>query len=53
MGDTWAITSNTFTEFCNYFKIVDVRLPLKILDLVFITTNSATAPEWRGNSRNP
>jgi hypothetical protein len=53
VGDTWALTSNAFTEFCNYFKLVDARLPLKILDLVFITINSATAVDWRGNPRNP
>ena len=53
MGDTWSITANAYTELCNAFAMVDSLLPLSLLDLVFITTNSATAIDWKGNPRNP
>jgi len=28
-------------------------MPLKIIDLTFITTNSMSGPDWKGNILNP
>jgi len=48
-GDIWAISSQPFTEFCQQSKLISKDLPLKITDLTFITTNSMSAADWRGN----
>ena len=52
-GDVWAVSSNPFTEFCQQGRIINKDTPLKIIDLTFITTNSMTGPNWKGNQMVP
>ena len=52
-GDIWAVSNQPFTEFCQQAKIINKDTPLKITDLTFITTNSMSGPDWKGNSLNP
>ena len=52
-GDIWAVSNNAFTEFCNQTKIISKDTPLKITDLTFITTNSMSGADWKGNSLVP
>lgn len=52
-GDVWAISSQPFTEFCQQAKIINKDTPLKIIDLTFITTNSMSGSDWKGNALVP
>ena len=52
-GDIWAVSSQPFTEFCQQSKIINKEMPLKIIDLTFITTNSMSGADWKGNLLNP
>ena len=52
-GDIWAVANNAFTEFCHEAKIISKEAPLKIIDLAFITTNSMSGADWKGNSLVP
>lgn len=52
-GDVWAVSSNSFTEFCQQAKIISKDTPLKIIDLTFITTNSISGANYKGNSLVP
>lgn len=52
-GDVWAVSNQPFTEFCQITKIINKDTPLKIIDLTFITTNSMSSADWKGNSLNP
>lgn len=45
----WAISSQPFTEFCQQARIINKDTPLKIIDLTFITTNSMSSSDWKGN----
>jgi hypothetical protein len=49
----WAISGNTFTEFCYAAQLVTKDTPLKIIDLVFITTNSISGIDFKGNPLVP
>lgn len=53
VGDIWAISSNPFTEFCQQAKIINKDTPLKIIDLTFITTNSMSGANYKGNNLVP
>lgn len=48
-GDVWAVSNQPFTEFCQQARIINKDTPLKITDLTFITTNSMSGPDWKGN----
>jgi NLR family CARD domain-containing protein 3 len=52
-GDIWAVSSNTFTDFCQQSKIISKDTPLKITDLTFITTNSMSGANYKGNCLVP
>lgn len=52
-SDVWAISLNPFTEFCNQTKLICKQLPSKIIDLTFITTNSMSGADWKGNHQVP
>lgn len=52
-GDIWAVSNNAFTEFCHEAKIISKDTPLKITDLTFITTNSMSGADWKGNNLVP
>jgi hypothetical protein len=52
-GDVWAVSSNPFTEFCQQAKLITKDTPLKIIDLTFITTNSMSGGDWKGNNLVP
>lgn len=52
-GDIWAVSSNPFTEFCQQSHIINKDTPLKIIDLTFITTNSMSSANYKGNSLVP
>ncbi len=47
------MSNNTWTEFCQQAKIINKDLPLKISDLTFITTNSMSGADWKGNQLVP
>ncbi len=48
-GDVWAVANQPFTQFCQQSKIINKDTPLKITDLTFITTNSMSGADWKGN----
>jgi hypothetical protein len=48
-GDVWAVSSQPFTEFCQQSRIINKDTPIKITDLTFITTNSMSGSDWKGN----
>lgn len=52
-GDIWAVSNNSWTQFCQQAKIINKDTPLKITDLTFITTNSMSGADWKGNSLVP
>ena len=52
-GDVMAVSSNPFTEFCQQARIINKDTPLKIIDLTFITTNSMSSADWKGNALVP
>jgi hypothetical protein len=52
-GDIWAVSNNAWTEFCQQGKIINKDTPLKITDLTFITTNSISGADWKGNPLVP
>ncbi len=52
-GDIMAVSSNPFTEFCHEAHIINKDTPLKIIDLTFITTNSMSSADWKGNALVP
>jgi hypothetical protein len=52
-SDIWAISLNPFTDFCNQSKLIGKELPSKIVDLTFITTNSMSGVDWKGNHQVP
>jgi NLR family CARD domain-containing protein 3 len=52
-GDVWAVSNQPFTEFCQQARIINKDTPLKITDLTFITTNSMSGPDWKGNALIP
>jgi hypothetical protein len=49
ISDIWAVSNQPFTEFCQQSKLINKDLPLKIIDLTFITTNSMSGADWKGN----
>ena len=51
--DIWAVSNNAFTEFCYLAKIITKDTPLTIIDLTFITTNSISGADLKGNSLVP
>ena len=53
VGDVWAISSNPFTDFCQQANIISKDTPLKITDLTFITTNSMSGANFKGNNLVP
>lgn len=53
-SDIWGISTNPMTEFCNSSNIIDNKtIKFSDVDLKFISTNSASALDWKGNPKNP